>query len=286
MKRKEFLKTFAKAIAASAFISVPGSLMALPSKRKPNEVTLYSLELDKSGASLDTMISTKLNKNDLKKGDEFDVKYAIEYVYKDVWYTAWCTYKVVDSKVEFRKVNTHNVKLIDFTQNRSRFVTFEWGTVREKMDKSFYKEDIKLLKKVDNITFSIYEDTVSLRRDGEEAFLLKGRTEGCFLTSACTKSRGLPDNCTELQTLRKFRDQYMMNSHEGAAMVREYYKIAPPVVSAINSLEQQEEVWDFIYRELVSKSIELIESNQHALAMYYYHTFTMELHSRFIEKSL
>lgn len=29
---------------------------------------------------------------------------------------------------------------------------------------------------------------------------------GCYLTTACVAARGLPDTCTELQTLRAFRD--------------------------------------------------------------------------------
>lgn len=34
-------------------------------------------------------------------------------------------------------------------------------------------------------------------------------TSGCYLTSACTKARGLPDNCEELTILRKFRDEWL-----------------------------------------------------------------------------
>lgn len=32
---------------------------------------------------------------------------------------------------------------------------------------------------------------------------------GCFLTSACVKSKGLPDNCYELTRLRWFRDNIL-----------------------------------------------------------------------------
>ena len=58
---------------------------------------------------------------------------------------------------------------------------------------------------------------------------------GCFLTTACTEAKGLPDNCRELETLRHFRDNYMMNVPEGKADIAHYYKTAPSIVNAINN---------------------------------------------------
>ena len=55
---------------------------------------------------------------------------------------------------------------------------------------------------------------------------------GCFLTTACTEAKGLPDNCRELETLRHFRDNYMMNVPEGKADIAHYYKTAPSVYAA------------------------------------------------------
>jgi len=48
---------------------------------------------------------------------------------------------------------------------------------------------------------------------------------GCYLTTACCEYKGLPDDCEELQTLRKFRDEYVP-----AVLVVEYYKTAPNIV--------------------------------------------------------
>lgn len=58
---------------------------------------------------------------------------------------------------------------------------------------------------------------------------------GCFLTTACTEAKGLPDNCIELETLRHFRDNYMMNTPDGKADIAHYYKMAPSIVNAINN---------------------------------------------------
>ena len=41
----------------------------------------------------------------------------------------------------------------------------------------------------------------------DECACADGRKGGCFLTSACVKFKGLPDDCAELETLRAFREQ-------------------------------------------------------------------------------
>lgn len=56
---------------------------------------------------------------------------------------------------------------------------------------------------------------------------------GCYLTTACVEYAGLPDDCYELQLLRKFRDHVVMRMPNGPAMVLEYYAHAPEIVHAI-----------------------------------------------------
>lgn len=41
-------------------------------------------------------------------------------------------------------------------------------------------------------------------------------SEGCFLTSACTEAHGLPDDCYELTTLRKYRDSILAKQTGGS----------------------------------------------------------------------
>jgi len=96
----------------------------------------------------------------------------------------------------------------------------------------------------------------------------------CFLTTACTAARGLPDDCMELQTLRAFRDGYMKTqASDGAAMIREYYQTAPAVVSAINALDDAAEIYDWMYRDLVVPSVRFIQHGQNARALDHYAGF-------------
>lgn len=39
--------------------------------------------------------------------------------------------------------------------------------------------------------------------------------KGCFITTAACELRGLPDDCRELTTLRRFRDEVLLSSQEG-----------------------------------------------------------------------
>ncbi len=71
----------------------------------------------------------------------------------------------------------------------------------------------------------------------------------CFLTTACVRHRGLPDDCYELQTLRRFRDSYMLASPRRVAMVQEYYRRAPRLIESLRKRRDS----DFILTEVFNR---------------------------------
>ena len=72
--------------------------------------------------------------------------------------------------------------------------------------------------------------------DYEDCPIYKGNdTSGCFLTSACVNAKGLPDDCYELTTLRKFRDEYLSKQECGECEIAHYYHVAPAIVERINA---------------------------------------------------
>lgn len=67
--------------------------------------------------------------------------------------------------------------------------------------------------------------------------------KGCFLTTAACAMRGLPDDCHELQVLRRFRDVHLLATAEGTRLVEEYYDIAPQLVPLLDDPTVASRTW-------------------------------------------
>ena len=86
----------------------------------------------------------------------------------------------------------------------------------------------------------------------------------CFITTAVCQSRGLPDDCAELTAFRAFRDGYLRTCPDGAALIDEYYNIAPGIVSCIDICGDRDARYDAIradyldpcYRDLQAGKLE------------------------------
>ena len=92
---------------------------------------------------------------------------------------------------------------------------------------------------------------------------------GCFITTACVKSRGLADDCDELTTLRQFRDGYLKAQPGGTALIELYYRIAPRIVAAIDARETAGVEYDRLY-SVIQLCVGFIKNgnNQQAKAIY------------------
>lgn len=93
---------------------------------------------------------------------------------------------------------------------------------------------------------------------------------GCFLTSACTEARNLPDDCRELTTLRHFRDTYLKARENGESDIAEYYAKAPLIVAKIKEQENSKAVFESFYTELVEPCIKYINANEPEAAYRHY----------------
>ena len=60
----------------------------------------------------------------------------------------------------------------------------------------------------------------------------------CYITTAVCASLGKPDDCYELNLMRRYRDEYLVNQKGGEEIVAEYYDIAPTIVNRINRMEK------------------------------------------------
>jgi len=99
--------------------------------------------------------------------------------------------------------------------------------------------------------------------------------KGCFLTTAACELRGLPDNCSELTILRRFRDDVLLASLGGRNLVEEYYSEAPRLIPLVVDSEERERVWNEI-----QATIEHIENSRNAEAIATYRAMFERLQSK------
>ncbi len=112
--------------------------------------------------------------------------------------------------------------------------------------------------------------------------IYKGQdSSGCFLSSACTEAKGLPDDCRELTVLRRFREDYLRLLPEGKAEIAEYYFVAPQIVSAIKRREDATSIFNAIYEKLVMPCVEMIEHGENERAHQLYRNTIRQLQAQF-----
>jgi hypothetical protein len=103
----------------------------------------------------------------------------------------------------------------------------------------------------------------------------------CFITTACVEAKGLPDDCEELTILRSFRDGYMRFLPNGAAMISEYYDIAPRIVAHIAAQPDANRIFASLY-EHIGRSVDLINAGENSEAMHNYITMVSELKKKYL----
>lgn len=80
----------------------------------------------------------------------------------------------------------------------------------------------------------------------------------CYLTTAVTQAKGLSDKCAELQTLRAFRDDYLLATEEGEALVKQYYIDAPLIVETINQRADASSIWARLDNNFIQPALQRI----------------------------
>ena len=109
---------------------------------------------------------------------------------------------------------------------------------------------------------------------------------GCFLTTACVRSKGLPDDCEELTILRHFRDSYLLSRENGRSDIAHYYSSAPKITIRINELPNAEQIWNELYDSLVVPCVHLIRQGRNDEAYTKYKSITEELENTFIRNDI
>lgn len=106
---------------------------------------------------------------------------------------------------------------------------------------------------------------------------------GCYLTTSCMHHlmQKFDDNCEELTILRWFRDNFVSKSD-----IDHYYKIAPIIVEAINDAENNDEIYNYIYTNIVSVCVDAIKKVDYEFAYNKYKNSILALEEQFARPNL
>ena len=104
----------------------------------------------------------------------------------------------------------------------------------------------------------------------------------CYITTAVCENRNLPDDCYELETLRAYRDGYLMETEEGKNLVEDYYDLAPVIVRAIDMREDRKEIYEELYRSCLLPCIRCIENGEQEKCKELYTGMVMDLKKKYL----
>ena len=104
----------------------------------------------------------------------------------------------------------------------------------------------------------------------------------CYITTAVCRSLGRPDDCYELNTLRDYRDSYLLSTDEGREMVQEYYNIAPTIVKRIDKKAEADEIYENIWKTYLSPCITMIENGENEKCRDLYSSMVRKLEARYL----
>jgi serine/threonine protein kinase len=106
----------------------------------------------------------------------------------------------------------------------------------------------------------------------------------CFITTAVCEYLNKPDDCYELTILRGFRDNWLAAQPSGEALIKEYYKIAPIIVTALNLSNEKETIYRNLWSKYISPCIKLIELKAYSTCMDLYMEMVNNLKLKFVKE--
>lgn len=106
----------------------------------------------------------------------------------------------------------------------------------------------------------------------------------CFITSAVCRSMGKPDDCCELETFRRFRDEVLAATPEGRELIRTYYDIAPTIVKRIDKEKDHERIYAEIWEKYLKTCFRYAQDGQNEMCRQLYCEMVTALADQYVYK--
>ncbi len=108
------------------------------------------------------------------------------------------------------------------------------------------------------------------------------RKKLCYITTAVCEGLGKGPNCAELCILKQYRDETLLGTVEGRALVEDYYNIAPTIVKRLERQPDRDEVYRELYEEYILPCIHDIEAKDYASCQETYYQMVKKLKMKYM----
>ena len=108
------------------------------------------------------------------------------------------------------------------------------------------------------------------------------RRKLCFITTATCEHEGKPDDCAELTAFRAFRDGWL-TAHD-AALIEEYYAIAPAIVTAIEHCDDAEACYAEIRERWLTPCLSALTEHRNSDCCRIYTDMVRSLQTRYFRQ--
>lgn len=107
----------------------------------------------------------------------------------------------------------------------------------------------------------------------------------CFITTAVCNYLGKADDCAELTAFRHFRDGWLAAQPNGQALIAEYYRIAPAIVTAINYSDNPDAEYPAIWNTWLQPCFDALNRGDNEACYALYTAMVHTLKARYLKEA-
>lgn len=104
----------------------------------------------------------------------------------------------------------------------------------------------------------------------------------CFVTTAVCCGLHKPQDCREIELMKRYRDEYLFIQQDGEALIKEYYDIAPTIVKRIAQGASPEEKYLYLWEHYISRCISFVENHENERCRQLYEAMMSELRAEYM----
>ena len=104
----------------------------------------------------------------------------------------------------------------------------------------------------------------------------------CFITTAACRHLGKADDCAELTAFRHFRDTWLAEQPQGKALIEEYYRIAPAIVTAMDFGTNPQETYLTLWHQYLAPCYEALQRRDQTACFTRYTAMVQALKAQYL----